>query len=158
MTVRTATGRAAGIPEGPASRRRDTGGEQTPVAGPERAPVAGSNQRPSQPSPSEIRTIAHRLQHASDTMGVHITIAFAERMATEGLRRSGEIGMVETTGAVIFFTESADRVGVTVLGWADQHTCLDRFASLQLVPNPLAQTSLDAGPTDTRPDDVGPEL
>ena len=159
MTVRTATGRAAGIPEGPASRRRDTGGEQTPVAGPERAPVAGPNQRPSQPSPSEIRTIAHRLQHASDTMGVHITIAFAERMATEGLRRSGEIGMVETTGAVIFFTESADRVGVTVLGWADQHTCLDRFASLQLVPNPLAQASLDAVPANAGPaDETGPEL
>jgi len=128
------------------SRRRDTDVERTPVA--------GSNQRPRRPSPSEIRTIARRLQHASDTMGVHITFAFAERMATEGLRRSDEVGMVKTTDTVIFFAESADRAGVTVLGWADQHACLDRFASLQLLPNPAATASLDAGPAD----DTGPEL
>ncbi len=120
----------------------------------ERTPVAASNQRPSQPSPSEIHTIARRLQHASDTMGLHITIAFAERMATEGLRRSDEVGMVKTSDTVIFFAESADRAGVTVLGWADQHTRLDRFASLQLAPNPPATASLDAGPAD----DTGPEL
>ena len=150
MTVRSTTGLAAGRAKAHLSRHRDTDVERTPAA--------DSNQRPSQPSPSEIRTIARRLQHASDTMGVHITIAFAERMATEGLRRSGEVGMVKTSDTIIFFAESADRVGVTVLGWADQHTCLDRFASLPLVPNPLAQASLDAGPTDTRPDDVGPEL
>lgn len=128
------------------SRRPDTDVERTPVA--------GLNQRPSQPSPSEIHTIARRLQHASDTMGVHITITFAERMATESLRRSGEVGMVKTSDTVIFFAESADRAGVTVLGWADQHTCLDRFASLQLAPNPATMASLDAGP----PNDTGPEL
>ncbi len=128
------------------SRRRGTDVERTPIA--------GSNQRPSQPSPSEIRTIARRLQHASDTMGLHITCAFAERMATEGLRRSDEVGMVKTSDTVIFFAESADRAGVTVLGWADQHTCLDRFASLQLVPNRAPTASLDAEPADT----TGPEL
>jgi len=92
-------------------------------------------------------------------MGVHIPIAFAERMATEGLRRSDEVGMVKTSDTVIFFAESADRAGVTVLGWADQHTCLDRFASLELAPHPAATASLDAGPADTGPlDDMGPEL
>ena len=146
MTVRSTTGLDAGRAKAHLSQRRDTDVERTPVV--------GSNQRPSQPSPSEIRTIARRLQHASDTMGVHITIAFAERMAAEGLHRSGEVGMVNTTNTVIFFAESADRAGVTVLGWADEHTCLDRFASLQLVPNPPAMASLDAGPAD----DTGPEL
>jgi len=146
VTVSCTTGLDAGRAKAHLSRRRDTDVERTPVA--------GSNQRPSQPSPSEIRTIARRLQHASDTMGVHITIAFAERMATEGLHRSGEVGMVKTSDTVIFFAESADRVEVTVLGWADQHTRLDRFASLQLVPNPPAQASLDAEPAD----DTGPEL
>lgn len=151
MTVRSTTGLAAGRAKAHLSRHRDTDVERTPVA--------DSNQRPSQPSPSEIRTIARRLQHASDTMGLHITIAFAERMATEGLRRSDEVGMVKTSDTVIFFAESADRVGVTVLGWADQHTRLDRFASLELVPNPPAQASLDAGPADTGPPDyMGPEL
>ena len=145
MTVRSTTGLAAGRAKAHLSRHRDTDVERTPAA--------DSNQRPSQPSPSEIRTIARRLQHASDTMGVHITIAFAERMATEGLRRSGEVGMVKTSDTIIFFAESADRVGVTVLGWADQHTCLDRFASLQLAPNPAAMASLDAGPADTGPPD-----
>ena len=146
MTVRGTTGLGAGRAKAHLSRRRDTDVERTPVA--------GSNQPPSQPSPSEIRTIARRLQHASDMMGVHVTIAFAERMATEGLRRSSEVGMVTTSDTVIFFAESADRVEVTVLGWADQHTRLDRFASLQLAPNPAAMASLDAGPVDT----TGPEL
>lgn len=151
MTVRTTTGRDARIPEGPAGRRRGTGAERTPVAGP--------NQRPSPRSHSEIRTIARRLQHASDTMGVHITRAFAERMATEGLRRSGEVGMAKATDTVIFFAESPDRTGATVLGWADEHACLDRFASLQLALDPPATAPLDAGPLDAGPlDDVGPEL
>jgi len=151
VTVRSTTGLNAGRAKAHLSRRRDTDVERTPVA--------GSNQRPRRPSPSEIRTIARRLQHASDTMGVHITFAFAERMATEGLRRSDEVGMVKTTDTVIFFAESADRAGVTVLGWADQHACLDRFASLQLLPNPAATASLDAGPADTGPPDyLGPEL
>ena len=151
MTVRSTTGLAAGRAKAHLSRHRDTDVERTPVA--------GSNERLSQPSLSEIRTIARRLQHASDTMGVHITIAFAERMATEGLRRSDEVGMTKTTDTVIFFAESADRAGVTVLGWADQHTRLDRFASLQLVPNPAAQASLDARPADARPaGNTGPEL
>lgn len=146
MTVRSTTGLDAGRAKAHLSQRRDTDVERTHIA--------GSNQRPSQPSPSEIRTTARRLQHASDTMGVHITIAFAERMATEGLRRSDEVGMVKTSDTVIFFAESADRAGVTVLGWADQHTCLDRFGSLQLAPNPPASASFDAGPAD----DTGPEL
>lgn len=148
MTVRSTTGLAAGRAKAHLSRHRDTDVERTPAA--------DSNQRPSQPSPSEIRTIARRLQHASDTMGVHITIAFAERMATEGLRRSGEVGMVKTSDTIIFFAESADRVGVTVLGWADQHTCLDRFASLKLIANRAAQGSFDAGPPDAGPADTGP--
>jgi hypothetical protein len=151
VTVRSTTGLDRGRAKAHLSQRRD--------ADIERTPVAGSNQRPSQPSPSEIRTIARRLQHASDTMGVHIPIAFAERMATEGLSRSDEVGMVKTSDTVIFFAESANRAGVTVLGWADQHTRLDRFASLELVPNPPATASLDAGPADTGPlDDMGPEL
>ena len=151
MTVRSTTGLAAGRAKAHLSRHRDTDVERTPVA--------DSNQRPSQPSPSEIRTIARRLQHASDTMGVPIATTFAERMATEGLRRSDEVGMVKTSDTVIFFAESADRAGVTVLGWADQHTRLDRFASLQLVPNPPAQGSLNARPADARPaGNTGPEL
>ena len=151
MTVRSTTGLAAGRAKAHLSRHRDTDVERTPAA--------DSNQRPSQPSPSEIRTIARRLQHASDMMGVHVTIAFAERMATEGLRRSDEVGMVKTSDTVIFFAESADRAGVTVLGWADQHTRLDRFASLELVPNPPAQGSLNARPADARPaGNTGPEL
>jgi len=150
VTIDATTGRGAGI------ARRPVVHHPNDI---EVTPMTGSNQRPSQPSPSEIRTIARRLQHASDTMGVHIANAFAERMATEGLSRSDEVGMVKATDTVIFFVESTDGAGVTVLGWADQHTCLDRFASLELVANRTAQGSLDAGPADTRPlDDMGPEL
>jgi hypothetical protein len=146
VTVRSSTGLDVGILRGPVGRRPNTDVERTPVA--------GRIQRPPQLSHSEIHTVARRLQHASDTMGVHITRAFAERMATEGLCRSGEVGMVKTPDTVIFFAESADRGGVTVLGWADEQTFLDRFASLQLVPNPAATASLDPGPVDN----TGPEL
>lgn len=146
MTVRTTAGRHAGIPEGPAGCRRDTGADRTPEAGP--------IHRPSPVLNSEIRTIARRLQHASATMGVDITRAFAERMAIEGLRRSGEVGIVQATDTVIIFAESSDRAGVSILGWADEHACLDRFASPRLAPSPPATAPLDPGPADS----TGPEL
>lgn len=141
MTIRSATGLDAS--------RAGAAHGRYPDAEVERTSVTGPNQRPSHPTRSEIRTIARRLQQASDTMGIHITSAFAERMATEGLRRSGQVGMVKTPDTVIFFAESADRTGVTILGWADQHTYLDRFASLQLMVDPTATASLDTGATDS---------
>jgi hypothetical protein len=105
-------------------------------------------------SPWEIRMIACRLRHASATMGVRVTDIFAERMATEGLRRSGEVGMAKASDTVIFFVEFADGAAATILGWADERSCLDRFASLRLVPNRTRRALVDVAITD----DGGPEL
>jgi hypothetical protein len=105
-------------------------------------------------SPWDIRTIARRLRHASDSMGVHVTYAFAERMATEGLRRAGEVGMAQASDTVIFFVASADSATTTILGWANDRSCLDRFKSLRLVPNLAGRASADVALTDGG----GPEL
>lgn len=104
--------------------------------------------------PWEIRTIARRIQHASDSMGVQVTLAFADRMAVEGLCRTGEVGMTKTADTVIYFVESKGTGTVTVLGWADHQSCLDRFGSLRLLPNPAAPEIVDT----TLVDDGGPEL
>lgn len=122
----------------------------TPAAG----RVAGSIRRAPRPTHAEISTIGRRLQHASETMGVRITRAFAERMAAEGLDRSEQIGMAKAAGTVIFFAESTDRATAIILGWADGHTCLDRFASLRLEPNAPATAPLDPGPAGS----TGPDL
>lgn len=110
--------------------------------------------RPPVLTPWEIGTIARRLRYASNSMGVQVTRSFAERMATEGLWRSDEVGMVKAAGTVIFFVESPDGRSVTVLGWADPRSCLDRFESFRLVPNPATPGPCDPVLTDGR----GPEL
>lgn len=114
----------------------------------------GQIQSPPVHTPWEIRTIARRIQHASDSMGVQVTLAFADRMAVEGLCRTGEVGMTKTADTVIYFVESKGKGTVTVLGWADYQSCLDRFGSLRLVPNPAAPEIVDT----TLVDDGGPEL
>ena len=114
------------------------------------APVRPGERVQSTPavSPWEIQTIARRLRHACDSMGVHVTHTFAERMVTEGLRRAGEVGMVKASDTVIFFVESADGATTTILGWADDRSCLDRFKSLRLVPNLAGRASADVALTD----------
>ena len=102
----------------------------------------------------EFRTIARRIQHASNSMGVQVTLAFADRMAVEGLCGTGEVGMTKTADTMIFFVESKGKGMVTVLGWADHQSCLDRFGSLRLVPNPAAPELADT----TLVDDEGPQL
>ena len=87
-------------------------------------------------------------------MGVRVTYAFAERMATEGLRRADEVGMAKAPDTVIFFIASPDGAAVTLLGWADDRFCLDRFKSLRFVPNLAGRASANVALTDGG----GPEL
>lgn len=100
--------------------------------------------RPPVLNPWEIRTIGRRLRLAADSMGVRITRSFAERMATEGLRRAPEVGLTKTAETVIFFVEPPGAKAPTILGWADRQSFFDRFTTTPAHPFPT--TSLPAVP------------
>jgi len=106
----------------------------------------------------QIGWVAAALRRAAADQGVELPVAYARRLATEGLAREGELGVTRLGAGVVIHTvaSSKDRLPV-VIGYADPRGQWHRDGTRH-IEVPPAESSAVEGPAVEGPAVEGPAV